>query len=99
MTIVKLNSYKQETIWKLIFSFTGAFLTLLVVASGLLYSRAVGLQHEILSAESIIKSEKVLSAELKSQLFALTDPQIIDDIALQKGLVKDTNPQWVFVSL
>ncbi len=98
MTIVKLNN-KKELKWRLIFSISGIFLAFLIVACGFIYSQAVGLKHSILSTENVIQEERAKSAELKSRLFTIIDPQMIDNIAAKKGLVKDNNPQWVFVSL
>ena len=98
MTIVKLSSHKKELKWKLIFSLLGISLAILIVACGFIYSRAVEIKHAISSAGNTIQEERAKNAELKSMLFALTDPQTIDSVAYKKGLVKDNNPQWVFVS-
>ena len=98
MTIVKPNHYKKNSTWKLVFSLAGVTLVATIIVSGVMYSRMVGLQHEILSLEETIKAERTTSAELQNTLFTMTDPQRIDIIAAEKGLVEEKNPKWVFAS-
>lgn len=52
-----------------------------------------------MSLEDSIKIEQMNNAELKNTLFKMTDPQMLEIIATEKGLVLDKNPQWVFASL
>jgi len=96
MTIVKPNHYKKDLNWKLVFSLAGITLIATIIVSGIMYSKMVGLQHEILSLEEIIKTERVVRAELQNTLFTMTNPQKIDIIAAEKGLIEDKNPKWVF---
>ncbi len=98
MTIVKPNHYKKDLNWKLVFSLAGITLIATIIVSGVMYSKMVGLQHEILSLEETIKAERVARAELQNTLFTITDPQRIDIIAAEKGLVEEKNPKWVFAS-
>ncbi len=99
MTIVKTLNQKNESAWKLVFALSGGLLIASVILCGFFYSRTVGLKHEILSYKETVKAEKTENAELKNTLFKMTDPQILEAIAEEKGLVEDKNPQWVFASL
>jgi len=99
MTIVKPNNYKKDSSWKLIFSFAGITLVATIIICGIIYSKMVGLQHEILSLENTIKTERVANAELQNTLFTMIDPQRIEIIAAEKGLVEEKNPKWVFALL
>jgi cell division protein FtsL len=99
MTIIKPNKQKKEAVWIYAFSFIGISLVLSVIFCGCIYSKTVGLKHEIATLGSRINSEKTDNAELKNVIFKMTDPQILETIAEEKGLVEDKNPQWVFASL
>lgn len=80
-------------------SFLGLFLVLSVIFCGYAYSRTVGMKHEIISLEESVNLSRVKNAELKNTIFKMTDPQILETIAEEKGLVEDKNPQWVSASL
>jgi len=99
MTIVKPNSQKNESAWKLVFSLAGIALVASVIFCGFIYSKTVGLKHEISSHKESVKAERTANAELKNDLFKMTDPQMLEAIAEEKGLVEDKNPQWVFALL
>jgi cell division protein FtsL len=99
MTIVKTNNPKSESAWKIVFLSAGCLLVSSIVFCGFIYSKTVGLKHEIASYKMTAKNEKTENAELKNALFKMTDPQMLEAIAEEKGLVEDKNPQWVFASL
>jgi cell division protein FtsL len=63
------------------------------------YSRVAGLKHEIAVLERDIDKAKSMNADLKNDLFRMTDPQSLETIAAEKGLIEDRNPKWVFASL
>jgi cell division protein FtsL len=63
------------------------------------YSRVAGLKHDIAVLEQEIDEAKSVNADLKNNLFKMTDPQSLELIAAEKGLIEDRNPKWVFASL
>jgi cell division protein FtsL len=99
MTIIKPNKQKKESLWTWIISSVGIMLVLSVIACGCVYSKIVGIEHEIAALEENISLGKTKNAELKTAVFRMTDPQILEAIAEEKGLIEDKNPQWVFASL
>ncbi|MFA4999547.1 MAG: hypothetical protein WC519_02370 [Parcubacteria group bacterium] len=99
MTIIRPNNQRIASTWRLIISLAGTVLVASVIFCGCVYSKTVGLKHDIMSLEDSIKIEQMNNAELKNTLFKMTDPQMLEIIATEKGLVLDKNPQWVFASL
>lgn len=99
MTIVKPNKQKKEVVWTWVFASLGIALVLSVASCGCIYAKTVVLKHDISSLEEIINEEKTRNAELNNEVFRMTDPQILEIIAEEKGLVEDNNPQWVFALL
>lgn len=98
MTIIKPNNHKKEFKFKLVLGLIGGILMTLIIYGGILYAKKVSLEHDILSYTESIQYNEVLNAELKNELFKIMDPQALEIIAAEKGLIKDLNPQWVFVS-
>jgi cell division protein FtsL len=99
MTIIRPNEQKKESRWKLALFFATGTLVTLVIFCGIIYSKTVDFKHEIASHKNSLEEEKIANAELQNILFKMTDPQMIESIAEEKGLVEDKNPQWVFASL
>ena len=63
------------------------------------YSHLAGLKHEISSLAKEIDRAKSENADLKNNLFKMTDPQSLETVAEEYGLIEDKNPKWVFASL
>jgi len=99
MTIVKPKKQRNESVWKMALLLSGTALIASIIFCGFIYSKTVGLKHEILSHKESVKAERTANAELKNDLFKMTDPQMLEAIAEEKGLIEDKNPQWVFASL
>jgi cell division protein FtsL len=99
MTIIKPNEQRRESKKKSLVFLAIGILVISVVFCGALYSKTVDIKHEISSHKELLREGKVVNAELRNTLFKMTDPQMLEKIAEEKGLVEDKNPQWVFASL
>jgi cell division protein FtsL len=99
MTIVKPNKKRKEAVWMWIFASLGIALVFSIISCGYVYAKTVVLRHDIASLEEVIDDEKTENAELNNEIFRMTDPQMLEAIAEEKGLVEDNDPQWVFASL
>lgn len=99
MTIIQPNKSKETRYWALIITTLAASSLGLVLYVASLYSKTVDLKHNIAGVEENIQKDRVINAEIKSQLFKMTDPELLSDAAKQKGLIEDKNPKWVFASL
>lgn len=99
MTIIQPNRNKGARYWTLLIATLATSSLGLVLYVASLYSKTVDLKHDIARIEEDIKKERVTNAETKSQLFRMTDPQLLTETAKQKGLIEDKSPKWVFASL
>ncbi len=98
MTIIQPNKEKKQGIWTAVVSLLVVSCVGVTVFCGIVYSKTVSLQSSIALSERSIEQSRTENAELKNKLFKITDPQLIEEIAGEKGLVKDTDPRWVLAS-
>jgi cell division protein FtsL len=99
MTIIRPNEQKIEARKKLLVFLAGGTLIVSIIFCGILYSKTVDIKHEITSTKEFLREGKLVNAELRNTIFKMTDPQMLEEIAEEKGLIEDKNPQWVFASL
>jgi cell division protein FtsL len=99
MTIIRPNEQRTESKKRSWLFLASGALIVSIVFCGVLYSKTVDIKHEILSYKETLREGKVANAELRNVLFKMTDPQMLEKIAEEKGLVEEKNPQWVFASL
>ena len=90
--------------------FVGISALLFVVALGygiLSYSALVDLNHEVEVLNKKIESTEIVNAELKNQLYKALDLKNLEEVAKQRGLLKDKGAKyfetssvtpWVFAS-
>lgn len=74
------------------------FLALLVIVSGLYihgYSQNVKVKHGIEEVKQKRVSAKVANAELKKQLYQMTDPATLEEMARQEGLILERKPEYI----
>lgn len=95
MTVIQPN--KDSGILKLIISLS-ALLVGVAALTIIVYSKTVGLRQDIANLTQSIQTEQVQNAELKDQLFAITDPSNLQKLAAKEGFIRVVNPQWAFVS-
>lgn len=96
MTIIRPN--KNKNYWNFILLFLGSAVFACVILTILFYSLTVSVKHETKQLEVKIENLRLASAELRNELSNLTSFDHLQEIAEKKGLIKDKNPQWVFVS-
>ena len=63
------------------------------------YNLKVTALHTISQAEIELQRAKVSNAEMKNDLYALLNPAEISVIAEERGLVKDSNPEFIQVAV
>ncbi len=61
-----------------------------------LCSMAEGFRYEAKKLEKEIDGAQLVNAELKGKIMTAVDAENLDLMALEKGLIEDKNPQWVF---
>ncbi|OGM92696.1 hypothetical protein A2333_00905 [Candidatus Wolfebacteria bacterium RIFOXYB2_FULL_49_7] len=59
------------------------------------YNQVVNNSHEITQRRGGLRDMEVRNAELKSELYALTDTQKMQEFAANNGLVIEKNPKYV----
>lgn len=95
MTIIQPNKYKdikRTAFW------LGMVLVGMVFMWVFVYLQTVNLEHNIARAKNDLEELKVNNAEMKDAYYNLVDADNLELLAGERGLVKDANPQWAFVS-
>ncbi len=95
MTVIQPN--KNENLIHLLFIF-GAVLVAVTSLYVLIYSRTVSLKHDIEKIKTELETVRVQNAELKNEFYVAIDSRKLDELAKEKGLIYDKNPQWEFAS-
>lgn len=65
----------------------------------MLYNQLVNLDHGVFELKDRLSELQTSSAELKDKTFSLFDSRILEQIAVERRLVKDPNPQYLEVRL
>ena len=99
MTIIQPNKHKKEIAWTMTLIGLGVIAFSTSAMTVFSYSKIAGLRHDISKLETDIDTARAKNADLGNSLFKMTDPQSLESIAAEKGLVEDRNPKWVFASL
>jgi cell division protein FtsL len=60
-----------------------------------LYVRSVNLNHGIAEAKKALGELETSNSEIKDKIFALLDRSRLEEIAAQRGLVKEKNPRYL----
>lgn len=93
MTIIHPKKENRKTklyITTLIFS------AIIVAVSGVfIYNLSVNYKHEIAKQKSQLREVEVKNAELKTEVFALSDIHNMEITAKEAGFVLDKNPQFI----
>jgi len=95
MTIIQPNKYKD--VKKLTISLS-MFLVGTILMWMFVYLQTVNVRHDLASSKERLEEMKVENAELKDRYYGLVDADNLEKLAEERGLVKDKNPQWAFVS-
>ena len=95
MTIIQPNKHKE--IKRLTVSL-GAFIVVSILVWMFVYMQTVNLSHDLARAKNRLEEMKEENAELKDRYYNLVDADNLERLAAERGLVKDKNPQWAFVS-
>ncbi len=95
MTVIQPNKYREFIKLAVIMGLLSVFL---IVYGVFTYLQTVSLRHDLEISQSNLDKLRVENAELKNKYFALVDSGSLTALAVQKGLVKDQNPQWVSAS-
>lgn len=99
MTIIQPNKHKTRRVADILIVFLGVVVFGSAAVTVFSYSHVAGLKHDISRLENEIEKSRSANADLKNDLFRMTDPQSLEAIASEKGLIEDRNPRWVFASL
>jgi len=95
MTIIQPNKHKD--IKRLTVSLS-IFLVGTILMWMFVYLQTVNLKHDLANAKNHLEEMKVENAELKDRYYDFVDANNLEELAVERGLVKDKNPQWAFVS-
>ncbi len=82
------NKIKFFVYFLLVFLIGGTFLVLE-------YNSLAGLRAEEKVLKNNIGEMQVVNAELKSELYEITDAQKLEEIAVSSGLVLDRSPKYI----
>ncbi|PIR05098.1 MAG: hypothetical protein COV57_00890 [Candidatus Liptonbacteria bacterium CG11_big_fil_rev_8_21_14_0_20_35_14] len=81
--------------------YIGALVLALILVSGLwlyTYNLKVTVLHNISGVELELQRTRVVNAEMKNNLYSLLNPAEISIMAEARGLVKDSNPEFIQVA-
>jgi len=95
MTIIKPNAYRK--IKKTAIVLVSVSLSPLIFVV-FLNIRNVDLRLDIAGAEIKLEDLKVENADLKSDFYSMMDSENLENLATERGLIKEKNPQWAFSS-
>ncbi len=71
----------------------------IMVAIGVsFYNQLINLRHEIASQETNLQKVEVTNAELKNNLYRMTDGENLQALATDKNLVLEKNPKYVKIN-
>lgn len=62
------------------------------------YNQLINLRHEIAGQETNLQKVEVTNAELKNNLYRLTDGENLQTLATDKNLVLEKNPKYVKIN-
>jgi len=60
-----------------------------------LYNNLIGLRHDVKETREMLSQARVHNAELKNELYHITDSVLEEAFFSESGLVLDQNPQYV----
>ncbi len=63
-----------------------------------MYGNVVSLRHDITKLGENIQKEEVTGSELGNAMYNILNPQNLEQLAKDKGLVKDKNPEYMQIS-
>lgn len=59
------------------------------------YNQMVNLKHYLSNLEEVLTREQVANADLKDQLYKITDPAKLKSAAVENGLFLDNQPNYL----
>lgn len=62
------------------------------------YNRVVSLNYRVQSLEKTIVAYQAHNSDLKSQFYKLIDPVRLEELAKEKGLILDQQPQYLGIN-
>jgi len=95
MTVIQPN--KSQNLIHLLFIF-GSLLVVVASLYVFVYSNTVSLKYDIEKIEVELERLRVDNAELKNDFYSAVDSRKLEELAKEKGLIYDKNPQWEFAS-
>lgn len=93
MTIIQPHKNSGKSKILTLFLLLGVF-----AAAGqsiLFYNQLVDLRHEVKQAQQDLSQAEVTNAELKNNLYGLTDNKNLQSLLNGQSLILDNNPQYV----
>lgn len=93
MTFIK--SEKNSTLLYIALAFISISM---VVALIMVYNQTVNLKHGITDLKSGVQQVAAETASLKDKVFTMFDPQKVDTLAKEQGLIKEIRPNYLEVS-
>jgi cell division protein FtsL len=95
MTVIQPN--KNKNIIQLIVG-VSIVLVLFAVSNVMLYSKSVGLTHDINQLKNKLDALQIKNADLKNALYQETNSEALEKLAADRGMIQDKNPQWALAS-
>lgn len=93
MTIIRQKKESDPVKqWTIVLSITAACAA---VAGVFFYNQVVNNSHEMAQRRGDLRDIEVRNAELKGELYALTDPQRVQEFATKNNLIVEKNPNYV----
>lgn len=92
MTIV--TPYKKTSLGFFLFSLVSLMVGGVAFAGIIFYNELVDIRHNMGKISENVRRTEVENAELKSNLYAIIDPQNPEDFLREKGLTLEKNPLY-----
>lgn len=97
MTIIRPNKGNKRMYNFLIVSL-GLFVVIFIISGIAIYGVLVGLRHDINLLQKDFQEEELARTKLQNQIYKITDVTNLESKALQLGLIKEHNPQYLNIS-
>ncbi len=94
MTIIRPNKGNKK-LHNIIILFLGCFVVAFIVSGISMYGIVVGLHHDINKLQENLQKEELSKSKLQNQIFQITDVSNLERNAIQIGLIKEQNPQYL----
>lgn len=95
MTIIRPQ--KNKKLYNILIGFLSVIFAVVLFTGMWMYGNTVELKHDVAKLQEDIQREEARSSELKNSIYAILSPNNLENLAKERGLVKDRDPEYMQV--